>query len=131
MNRFGRNTHFILLSVLFTLALSTTAFSQTSRERNAKKSRAAAAQSDKAARVFSQIMNTREKSIPRDLLDRADAVILHHASGTRWNGISLKPISVQPVFYIRPPEYVTREIAEFVEARLPKNGVPAASSVSA
>ena len=69
MNRFGRITHFILLSVLFTLALSTTAFSQTSRERNAKKSRAAAAQSDKAARVFSQIMATRERSIPRDLLD--------------------------------------------------------------
>src|SRR5207244_8455996 len=53
---------------------STTASSQTSREHNAKKSRAAAAQSDKAARVFSQIMNTREKSIPRDLLDRAEAV---------------------------------------------------------
>ena len=74
MNRFGRITHFILLSVLFTLALSTTAFSQTSRERNAKKSRAAAAQSDKAARVFSQIMATREKSIPHDLLDRSEAV---------------------------------------------------------
>src|SRR3989441_10146931 len=74
MNRFGRNTHFILLSVLLVLALSTTAFSQTSRERSAKKSRAAAAQSDKAARVFSQIMATREKSIPRDLLDRAEAV---------------------------------------------------------
>ena len=74
MNRFGRNTHFILLSVLFTLALSTTAFSQTSRERNAKKSRAAAAQSDKAAGVFSQIMATREKSIPHDLLVRAEAV---------------------------------------------------------
>src|SRR5437588_3697798 len=74
MNRFGRNTHFILLSVLFTLALSTTAFSQTGRERNTKKARAAAAQSGKAARVFSQIMATREKSIPRDLLDRAEAV---------------------------------------------------------
>src|SRR5437868_14488325 len=74
MNRFGRNTHFILLSVLFTLALSTTAFSQTSRERNAKKAREAAAQSDKAARIFSQIMATREKSIPHDLLDRAEAV---------------------------------------------------------
>src|SRR5205085_11665608 len=31
-------------------------------------------QSRKAARVFDQIMSTREKSIPRDLLDRASAV---------------------------------------------------------
>src|SRR5256712_818477 len=43
------------------------------------------------------------KASAQEFLDRADAVILHHASGTRWNGISLKPISVQPVFYIRPP----------------------------
>src|SRR3989475_12072985 len=74
MNRFARNAQFILLSMSFMVALSTTAFSQTSRERNTKKARAAAQQSDKAARVFSQIMNTREKSIPRDLLDRAEAV---------------------------------------------------------
>src|SRR5213078_1133568 len=39
-----------------------------------KKAREAAAQSDKAARIFSQIMATREKSIPHDLLDRAEAV---------------------------------------------------------
>src|SRR5256884_5666044 len=74
MNRFVRNAQFILLSTSFIVALSTTAFSQTSRERNTKKARAAAAQSDKAARVFSQIMATRERSIPRDLLDRAEAV---------------------------------------------------------
>src|SRR6266550_4420090 len=74
MNRFARNAQFILLSMSFMVALSTTAFSQTSRERNTKKARAAAQQSDKAARVFNQIMNTRERSIPRDLLDRAEAV---------------------------------------------------------
>src|SRR2546423_3709577 len=74
MNRFVRNAQFILLSTSFIVALSTTAFSQTSRERNTKKARAAAAQSEKAARIFSQIMATREKSIPHDLLDRAEAV---------------------------------------------------------
>jgi lipid-binding SYLF domain-containing protein len=74
MNRFVRNAQFILLSTSFIVALSTTAFSQTSRERNTKKAREAAAQSDKAARIFSQIMATREKSIPHDLLDRAEAV---------------------------------------------------------
>src|SRR3989442_1199657 len=74
MNRFARNAQFILLSMSFMVALSTTAFSQTSRERNTKKARAAAQQSDKAARVFNQIMSTRERSIPRDLLDRAEAV---------------------------------------------------------
>ncbi|HMH43427.1 MAG TPA: lipid-binding SYLF domain-containing protein [Pyrinomonadaceae bacterium] len=74
MNRLVRNTQFILISILFLLALSTAAVSQTGRERNAKKAREAAAQSDKAARVFSQIMATREKSIPHDLLDRAEAV---------------------------------------------------------
>jgi len=74
MNRLVRNAQFILLSTSLLVALSATALSQTGRERNTKKARAAAAQSDKAARVFSQIMATREKSIPHDLLDRAEAV---------------------------------------------------------
>src|SRR5256885_15244667 len=64
----------LLLCVTILLALSSISFAQTSRERNTKKARAAAKQSDKAARVFDQIMGTREKSIPRDLLDRAEAV---------------------------------------------------------
>jgi lipid-binding SYLF domain-containing protein len=51
-----------------------TAFAQTSRERSTKKALAAAKQSDRAARVFNSIMATREKSIPRDLLQRAEAV---------------------------------------------------------
>ncbi|MFN2578536.1 MAG: lipid-binding SYLF domain-containing protein [Pyrinomonadaceae bacterium] len=74
MNRLARTLHFILVSALVMLVLSTTAFSQNNRERNAKKARDAAQQSDKAARVFSQIMNTHERSIPGDLLDRAEAV---------------------------------------------------------
>ena len=62
------------IAIVFLVSVTSLAHAQTSRERNAKKSRAAAAQSDKAARVFSQIMATRERSIPRDLLDRAEAV---------------------------------------------------------
>ena len=64
----------LLLCVTILLVLSSISFAQTSRERNTRKARAAAKQSDKAARVFDQIMGTREKSIPRDLLDRAEAV---------------------------------------------------------
>lgn len=64
------------LLIVFTvlIAVSSLAFSQTSRERSAKKAQAAAKQSAKAARVFEQIMATRERSIPRDLLRRAEAV---------------------------------------------------------
>lgn len=51
-----------------------TALAQTGRERSTKKALAAAKQSERAARVFNQIMATREKSIPRDLLGRAEAV---------------------------------------------------------
>src|SRR5882672_11565938 len=66
----------LILSVCALVILSVTVrpFVQTGRERNAKKAREAANQSAKAARVFDQIMATREKSIPRDLLDRAEAV---------------------------------------------------------
>jgi lipid-binding SYLF domain-containing protein len=56
------------------LAVAANASAQQERERSAKKARAAAEQSAKAARVFEQIMGTREKSIPGDLLDRAEAV---------------------------------------------------------
>src|SRR6202165_4467559 len=64
---------FVLAGIVILLS-SLTSFAQTSRERSTKKARAAADQSAKAARVFDQIMGTREKSIPRDLLDRAEAV---------------------------------------------------------
>jgi lipid-binding SYLF domain-containing protein len=66
--------HFTLISVAMLLFCSLTAFAQTGRERSTKKARAAAAQSAKAARVFDEIMGTRENSIPGDLLDRAEAV---------------------------------------------------------
>src|SRR5438094_588827 len=68
------NRLLVFIAIAFLFSVTSTAFAQTGRERNTKKARAAAAQSDKASRVFDQIMGTREKSIPRDLLDRAEAV---------------------------------------------------------
>jgi lipid-binding SYLF domain-containing protein len=69
-----RRTVFFSICISVLLAASANAFAQQGRERSTKKARAAAEQSAKAARVFDQIMGTREKSIPRDLLDRAEAV---------------------------------------------------------
>lgn len=62
------------LLVLLVLFVPLTVFAQTSRERSTKKALAAAKQSERAARVFNAIMATRERSIPRDLLQRAEAV---------------------------------------------------------
>ena len=60
--------------VLLVITIANTGFAQTGRERSSKKARAAAEQSARAARVFNEIMGTREKSIPRDLLNKAEAV---------------------------------------------------------
>src|SRR5258706_11867597 len=68
------NPLFVFMAIAFLLSTTSLVNAQTSRERNTRKAREAAAQSDKAARIFSQIMATREKSIPHDLLDRAEAV---------------------------------------------------------
>jgi hypothetical protein len=57
-------------------------------------------------------------------LDQADAVILHapeeatNHGKAAWTGISLKPVAGRPIFRIRPPEYMTTEIAEFVRTRV-------------
>jgi molybdopterin-guanine dinucleotide biosynthesis protein len=53
-------------------------------------------------------------------LDRADAVLIpaEELGNPEWNGVSLKLIEDVPRFQMRPPEYVTREIAEFVIERL-------------
>jgi lipid-binding SYLF domain-containing protein len=59
---------------LLTIACALPAAAQTERPRTAKKAVEAARQAEKAAKVFEQIMATREKSIPRDLLNRAEAV---------------------------------------------------------
>jgi lipid-binding SYLF domain-containing protein len=62
---------FTFLSVCLCAA---SVLAQANRDRNTKKVREAASQSEKAARVFDEIMGTREKSIPQDLLDKAEAV---------------------------------------------------------
>jgi lipid-binding SYLF domain-containing protein len=64
---------FISIAVLL-LSLTSPVTAQTNRDRSTKKAQAAAKQSQQAARVFNAIMGTREKSIPHDLLQRAEAV---------------------------------------------------------
>ncbi len=59
------------------------------------------------------------KNSAREFLDRASAVILHHAQPvSAWHGVSLKPVAGRPVFRITPPKYLTPEIAEFVRSSL-------------
>jgi len=59
------------------------------------------------------------KNSAREFLDRADAVILHEAVGAlAWQAVSLKPVAERPVFHVRPPVYVTPEIADFVRSSL-------------
>ncbi len=60
------------------------------------------------------------KASAQELLDRADAVILHEkpASVPAWRGTSLKPVSGRPMFRISPPPYVTSQIIEFVRLKL-------------
>ncbi len=59
------------------------------------------------------------KNSAREFLDRADAVILHHANDSaKWEAVSLKPVANRPTFHIAPPNYVTKEIVDFVCARL-------------
>jgi hypothetical protein len=65
------------------------------------------------------------KDSAREFLDRADAVLLHQAAEARWQGVSLKPAAHRPVFRLRPPEYVTAELAEWVRAALARHA-PAA-----
>lgn len=74
MKRSVKRTSLFLFSIFLLVTVCASAFGQQERERNTKKARAAADQSSKAARVFNEIMGTRERSIPSDLLDRAEAV---------------------------------------------------------
>lgn len=61
------------------------------------------------------------KQSAQELLDRADAVIMHNSEEDfRWEGVSLKPVAGRPVFHIRPPEYITPEIVEYVREKLCK-----------
>ena len=56
------------------------------------------------------------KTSAQEFLDRADAVILHDSSSVdvAWTNVSLKPVATKPTFHIRPPQYVTPELVEFV-----------------
>jgi hypothetical protein len=67
------------------------------------------------------------KRSAQEFLDQADAVILHAPKNkdggkAAWTGISLKPAAGRPIFEIRPPEYVTKEIVEFVRRRVSEAG---------
>ena len=61
------------------------------------------------------------KTSAREFLDLASAVILRDSEDGKpaWTGVSLKPVAGKPVFHIRPPEYVTSEIVDFVRGHLP------------
>jgi lipid-binding SYLF domain-containing protein len=78
MKRPVKRTIILLVSMAVLLSVCATAFAQNSRERSTKKARAAANQSAKAARGIDVIMGTREKSNPRDVLDRAEALAVYH-----------------------------------------------------
>jgi len=63
------------------------------------------------------------KRSAQEFLDRAEGVILHAPKVTdngkpAWTGISLKPVAGRPIFEIHPPDYVTKEIVEFVRNRV-------------
>jgi hypothetical protein len=63
------------------------------------------------------------KQSAREFLDRADAVILHEPPATAdftpaWQGVSLKPVARKPIFHVRPPQYVSEEVVEFVRGCL-------------
>src|ERR1043166_7294948 len=62
------------------------------------------------------------KASAREFLDLASAVILHESAResaqARWQNVSLKPVVGKPTFYVRPPEYCTPEMVEFVRERL-------------
>jgi hypothetical protein len=60
------------------------------------------------------------KRTAQEFLDRADGVILHalKEDGPAWTGISLKPVAGQPIFEIHPPDYVTKEIVDFVRSKV-------------
>jgi hypothetical protein len=71
------------------------------------------------------------KRSAQEFLDQADAVILHASKESNggkaaWTNVSLKPVEGCPVFEIRPPEYVTEQIVEFIRNRVTKTPKPKA-----
>jgi hypothetical protein len=71
------------------------------------------------------------KTSAQTFLDRADAVLLHSVEDSgkpAWQSVSLKPVIDRPMFAIRPPNYVTPEVVEFVRTRLSQAPVHSRSS---
>ncbi len=67
------------------------------------------------------------KTSAQEYLDRADGVILHQRpEKSAWQRVSLKPVSVKPIFKISPPDYVTPEIVEFIQSRIKSVNQPVA-----
>jgi hypothetical protein len=63
------------------------------------------------------------KTSAQIFLDRADAVLLRSVEDSQspaWERVSLKPVVNRPIFAIRPPQYVTPQVAAFVRERLNK-----------
>jgi hypothetical protein len=58
------------------------------------------------------------KRSAQEFLDRADAVILHKTKSGAWSGVSLKPVAARPTFHMKPPQYVTAELVDFVRDSL-------------
>ena len=59
------------------------------------------------------------KKSAQEFLDLADAVVLHEGpEKPLWDGVSLKPVAGRPVFRIRPPQYITPAMVEFVRQKL-------------
>lgn len=60
------------------------------------------------------------KESAREFLDLASALLLHAPAEAApvWRDVSLKPAAGKPCFYIRPPNYVSGELVEFVRANL-------------
>jgi hypothetical protein len=60
------------------------------------------------------------KKSAQEVMDRADAVILHQAQSQdlAWRDVSMKPLAGRPLFRISPPPYVTPQIVEFVREKL-------------
>jgi hypothetical protein len=61
-------------------------------------------------------------------MDRADAflVVDHGINGPLWDGIAAGLWDTKPQFLIKPPRYVTAEVAAFVASQMNGRGVPAA-----
>jgi hypothetical protein len=63
------------------------------------------------------------KESAQTYLDRADAILLHTAETSdqpAWKQVSLNPVAKRPTFKIQPPNYVTKEVVEYIRTNLEK-----------